>query len=132
VLDGPSGGSEEPMSALRYSGELRIRVTYIDGWTDLVNGTPVHRNGEYRCAIRSTDKDAIRCTIIVVAPAVLSHAVDSPKAFDDAARAALAFASDEGWPVEEHAAYAADLSDRHIGRSPAKAWPVETSKAAQS
>jgi hypothetical protein len=113
------------MSALRYSGALRIRVTYLEppghslAWP---SGRSTKPNGEYRCAIRSTDHKAIVCTIVVGAPAVLSHAVDSPEAFDDAARAALSFA-DVDWPVAENAA--TTDSGWHIGRSPSKAWPEE-------
>jgi len=79
------------MSALRYCGDIRIRVTYLERG-------PHGPNGSYRCYL-STESGA-KATIIVVEPAYLSHPVDSPRAFDEAAKAALAFASDE--PESEH------------------------------
>lgn len=133
------------MSAMRYSGELRIRVTYLEPWgagTPAPAGRSTRPHGEYRCYIsvgsvgvgsggnswiKRDGKKACGAKIIVGAPAVLSHAVDSPEAFDNAAATALSFAHDEGWPVESHAAYDAELTDWHIGRSPAKARPLEPS-----
>ena len=73
------------MSALRYCGEIRIRITYQDG----------PGNGRYRCYLTAGDTRTRSTTITVNAPAYLSHAVDSPEAFDNAARAALAFARDD-------------------------------------
>lgn len=90
------------MSTYRYCGELRIRVTLLDpDWTP-----PVYRTTyEYRCAISAPGTD--RCTIYVKAPAHLTAAVDSPEAFDNTARTALAFAADEGHDIGDHA----DFSD---------------------
>ena len=88
------------MSTLRYSGDVCIRVTYHDARRDDVfaDGTPRNPNGFYRCFLRSEGDTA---TIIVGTPAYLTHAVDSPEAFSDAARAAIAFADHEdpkaGW-----------------------------------
>ena len=118
------------MSTLRYSGEIRIRVTYLDG-----SLTTAPR---YRCFLRGPGD--LTATIIVNAPAYLSHAVDSPEAFDDAAHAALSFAEndDRDWSVHAHAAFKADGTGWHVGRTPSAAWPkvenktqsanVETSK----
>jgi hypothetical protein len=114
------------MSTLRYSGEIRIRVTYLD------HAKPLRPNGRYRCFLRGPG--GMRTTIIVGAPAFLSHGVDSPEAFDDAARSALAFADHEDCDTpscdgsrcdtwSRHTAWNADGSDRHVGRTLANAWP---------
>jgi hypothetical protein len=91
------------MSTLRYCGSIRIRVTYIDqpavsyvdGKLDPKNwyadGTPRYPNGSYRCHVVAGD--GARCTVIVAPPAALTKAVDCPEAFDEAAGAALSFAS---------------------------------------
>jgi hypothetical protein len=74
------------MSAKRYSGSISIRVTYLDY---------VHTgrlNGEYRCFLRANNA---RCTIYVGVPASTLLPVDSPEAFDSAARAAIGFADHE-------------------------------------
>jgi len=115
------------MSTMRYSGEIRIRVTFIDYVPGDVysDGTPRHPNGSYRCFLSVVGgSDA---TIHVNPPVCRFHAVDAAKAFDEAARAALAFADADGWPVEAHAA--SIESGWHVGRSPAKAWPKEKSSA---
>jgi hypothetical protein len=69
------------MSAIRYTGQITIRVTYVDA------------RGAYRCALRGPDN--MRHTIYVTAPVASRIAVDSSEAFDYAARAAVAFADDE-------------------------------------
>jgi hypothetical protein len=116
------------MSTYRYSGEIRIRVTY--------SAKGHIRNGYYRCHL--TGPGNMTATIVVGVPEFLSHAVDSPEAFDDAARAALAFAdhdADEGRSAGEsrdsrwgdHCAYDGKYSTRHVGRSLATAWPKDES-----
>lgn len=122
------------MSALRYSGEIRIRVTYRDARRDdvYIDGTPRNPNGSYRCYLRGPV--GARATIIIGAPTFLPHGVDSPKAFDDAARAALAFAEAEADEAQRaggdyeswgnRCAWVSDLSDRHVGRTEAHAWPM--------
>jgi hypothetical protein len=117
------------MSAIRYSGQIKIRVTYLEPYAAgdaCPPGRSTQPNGEYRCFLRVGGWKAI---IHVNPPAVLSHGVDSPEAFDEAARAAIAFADHEygGW--NDFCAYAADGSDRHVGRSPSQAWPQEKAKA---
>ena len=101
------------MSTQRYSGQLRIRITYID---DSVNGIE-----GYRCCVVRPDGKQVRVT--VGSPRVLTHSVDSPEAFDSAAHAAIAFADDEAHDCSEFAAY----TERgwHVGRSLATAWPKE-------
>lgn len=110
------------MSTMRYSGNVRIRITYRDAGRAGLNGT-------YRCFIVCHEPreilGAVRRrkyqTVFVGAPAILTHAVDSPQAFDDTARAALAFAH-EG--LANEATLALDGSDWHVGRSPEKRWPT--------
>jgi hypothetical protein len=110
------------MSAIRYSGKLRIRVTYVSDWTK----GPA---GEYRCHIspivqRNGNGDEYQPVTIYVGRAACDGlAVDSPKAFDGAARAALSFAESEGWPVTEYATYDLALTRWHVGRTRDKAWP---------
>ena len=105
------------MSAIRYSGKLWIRVTYVKPAS------------EYRCNIspitpRNGNGDEYQPVTIYVRRAVCDVLpVDSPKAFDGAARAALSFAEDEGWPVTEYATYNLALTEWHIGRTRDKAWP---------
>ena len=113
------------MSAMRYSGELRIRVTYLEPWaagTPAPAGRSTRLHGEYRCFIRGP-KGTVGKTIHVSAPVVIMSAVDSAVAFDEAARAALSFAFSTGWPVDSHAAN--DEAGYYIGRSPARAWPAD-------
>jgi len=69
------------MATHRYSGGARLRLTYKDG----------PGNGKYHVTI-TTNTDRVR--LAVNAPAYLTVAVDSPEAFDNAARAAVAFATD--------------------------------------
>jgi hypothetical protein len=78
------GADEEDarMSTMRYSGEIRIRITYIDAPQGNVSR-------HYRCSLRAGKQTT---TIRVGAPAYLTHTVDAPAAFDDAARTAIAFA----------------------------------------
>lgn len=124
------------MSALRYSGEIRIRVTWIED----TSGPHVATHGKYRCFLRGPS--GMATTVIVNAPAYLSHAVDSPEAFDDATRAALSFAdrdaeaskrAGEDWTHNSWGDYAASGvggSGWHVGRVPSRAWPkVETKDA---
>ena len=98
------------MSAIRYSGSIRIRVTYRDNHSD------------YRCFLSATTGE--KHTVYVGEPAILTRAVDSPESYDDAARAALAFAESDGYPVR----YA--RMDEHgytVARSPG--YPVRVSRA---
>lgn len=69
-----------------------MRVTYRDPKP----GSHL-RNGDYKVTLSSGGR---RKVIYVGAPAFLSHAVDSPKAYDEAAQAAIAFADDEGFDMQ--------------------------------
>ena len=71
--------------AVRYCGKAKIAVTYRE---------PMRRNdykGDYRCTITGAGP---RVAINVGVPAVTWFAVDSERAYDDAAKAALSFATD--------------------------------------
>lgn len=106
------------MSTLRWSGEIRIRITYFE--------TPVQ--GKYRCYLTTTESRVTQSTtIILMGPSILVRPVDSPEAFDEAARAALAFACDDKGEREgngdaiDWGAYAAfDDSGYFVSRSAPK------------
>jgi hypothetical protein len=73
------------MSTYRYSGEIRIRITYL---------ADTNPNGRYRCFLQA--KGGAHTSIYVnLRTSILAHAVDSPEAFDEVARAAIAFAQDD-------------------------------------
>jgi hypothetical protein len=64
---------------MRYCGGIRISIVLTD-------------RDEYVCLV-SDDDDEVR--VVVNSPKVITLALDSEEAFDDTARAALAFAIDE-------------------------------------
>lgn len=70
--------------AKRYSGGLSISLTFVDS------------KNEYRTRVcpRQGRRGAGCETIWVGPPRTLRHAVDSPIAYDEAARAAISFSSD--------------------------------------
>lgn len=76
-------------TATRYSGRTMVHCRYIEPTT-----ASTHRNGKYRCTISVGGRRVSEQ--MVGAPNYLRHAVDSIAAFDDAARAALAFANMDG------------------------------------
>lgn len=94
--------------ANRYSGQLRISVEYDD------------RGGDYRVGV--TDGKHRWRGRVRPAPAGFGPGVgyDSPRAYDEIARSALAFASDEMGDLDEMAAITE--SGYHVGRTPATAW----------
>lgn len=75
--------------ATRYSGSVKVTLLWKD------------RENQYRCVVKVPGERAK--VIWVGAPAHLTVGVDSPKAYDSTARAALSFADDEGLPVSNHA-----------------------------
>jgi hypothetical protein len=92
------------MSAIRYSGALRIRVTIVRRGLDGINE-------EYRCCISCPSVPGQkRCMVYLATRKIATHGFDSPLAFDGAAHEALSFALDNHWPVTEYAA-----SDRDGG-----------------
>lgn len=68
--------------ARRFSGRLKIELNFND------------RTNQYKARLCPVVKGE-RCeTVFVGPPRHLTRAVDSPRAFDDTARAAISFASD--------------------------------------
>lgn len=114
--------------ATRYSGEVVIRVQ----WVDRIHGNCPH-GGHYKTSVSVRGKHV--WSGVVCAPASLprGQGVDSPKAYDDTAHAALSFADDETRPdyggrrgssdIGDVAAYDIEGRGWHIGRSPTQAWP---------
>lgn len=75
--------------ATRYCGLLTLRLSYRDASND------------YRVCIATNGYHL--ATVYVGTPAYLTHAVDSPEAYDETARAALAFAEDDGGDLSDAA-----------------------------
>ena len=71
--------------AKRYSGDVSVTIIYRDITSD------------YVCRVKSPGGLA---TVFVGTPAHLEHAVDCREAFDDVARAAIAFAEHDGLSVQ--------------------------------
>jgi hypothetical protein len=74
------------MSTKRYSGNVVVTIDWIDS------------RSQYRASVSAGGSRGK--TIHVGAPRAMQHAVDSPQALDDAARAAISFAADEGVDVD--------------------------------
>ena len=66
--------------AIRYSGDVRVRILYSDARS---------------AYLANVSWPGGRTLIVVGEPSVLTHAVDSSVAYDAAARAAVVFAEDE-------------------------------------
>jgi hypothetical protein len=100
--------------ATRYSGKVTVDVRWVES---------IGRS-RYRAGVSWPGGRSVQ---FVGLPGVLTKAVDSPQAYDEAASAAISFASDEGKDVGDYTAY----TDRGlwIGRSKAQAWPQEASVA---
>ncbi len=92
--------------AKRYSGNLQISVVYDD-------------KGHYRTAVSSSGKLLWR-GVVNPAPAGFGPGVayDSPKAYDEVASSALAFADDEQRGLADEAEFDEDLTGYLIRRSP--------------
>lgn len=92
--------------AKRYSGNLQISVVYDD-------------RGHYRTAVSSGGKLLWRGTVNP-APAGFGPGIayDSPKAYDEVASSALAFADDEKRDIADKAEFDEDLTGYLIRRSP--------------
>lgn len=88
---------------MRYSGELIVSL--------------VLRGERYRCTV-THGIEGERYTCTVGTPHVLTQAIDSPDAFDEAARAAISFAADE---VGMEGAALTDAGV-HVSRSADRAW----------
>jgi hypothetical protein len=105
---------------MRYSGAIAIRVTYLEPWcagTPAPAGRSTRANGEYRCFLKASGYSV---TIYVGAPAVLSLAVDSREAFDDAALASISFAVDES----ERGKHSADWASLAAMKADGSGWLI--------
>lgn len=108
------------MSAIRYSGALRIRVTYTEDWTK--------GPAEYRCHISCPSVRGRAPVTIYVHPKTFeTHARDSSVAFDEIAHAALTFAANEGWPIESYAQ--GDTGGWAIQRKPSRHYLTRLSQS---
>jgi hypothetical protein len=92
----PNGRHARANMATRYSGNITVRLTYVDRPPP---GTFHDNRGGYKATVSQGREHQ---TIWVGEPAHLTHAVDSPAAYDDAARAAISFALDENdeWGIQ--------------------------------
>lgn len=93
--------------ALRFSGRVRLNVSLRDD-TD-----PRHHNSVY--VVTASVNGQRRGKVRVHPPAHLTHALDSKKAYDEAASAALSFLDHEGRDVSDDA--------EHDGQG----WVIRTS-----
>jgi len=98
--------------ATRYSGEVVIAIRMKE----------TRHGATYHCALRGPDAE--KAIVEVGSPKMLEHAIDSPDAFDAAARAAISFAQDEDGGFE-NVASKLDGSGHHVGRTMEDAWPEE-------
>lgn len=73
------------MATKRYSGNITVTITYVDA------------KDKYKATVSAGEQ---RGTVYVGPPRHLTRSVDSPEAFDDAARAAISFAGDEGLDIQ--------------------------------
>ena len=116
------------MSALRYSGTVRIRITYLDPTFESPppRGFSNNLSGEYRVFLRQTGGDALTIHLPAKIEAGSGVGVDHPLAFDAIARAALAFAAHERPDQRWHdlCAYAPLGTHVHVARTSAHAWPA--------
>jgi len=92
----------------RFSGALVVTIALTD-------------DDAYRCRVADPSDPSVTWTGTIDPPAFLTRALDSSEAFDDAARAALAFCADERGEIR--AAYGP--SAEHVGRSQRQAWSTE-------
>jgi len=99
--------------ATRYSGTLVLSLRYVD------------RTDSYAVRIREVNDDARFETLtdLRLAPCHSNLAVDSPKAYDLAAEAALAFASNADEAIYSYACPANEYCGTwHVGRRADKAF----------
>lgn len=95
-------GESETTMAKRYSGQVTVRIIYRDAtWKDV---------GHYDAVVSWPGGHE---RVSVGEPRILTHAVDSPEAYDGAARAAISFSRCDGDVAE----WAADGSALIVHRS---------------
>lgn len=95
--------------AKRYSGRCVVTVVYDD------------RRSDYKATVAIGGRNVWSGRI--GEPRSRTISVDSPKAYDQTAHAALSFADDEVGGIGDVAAYDNDGMGWHIGRSAATKWP---------
>lgn len=96
--------------AKRYSGRAVVTVLYDD------------RRGDYKATVAIGKRNVWSGRI--GEPKSRTIAVDSPKAYDDTAHAALSFADfDTDGEIRDEAAYDTDGAGWHVGRSVATKYP---------
>lgn len=96
--------------AMRYSGQVTVSIRFDD------------RNDQYVASVQSPGG---RETVHV--PWKWStKGVDTPEAYDDAARAAISFA--ERTKAGDYATYDESGTSAHVGRMKSRAWPRERPK----
>jgi hypothetical protein len=113
--------------ATRYSGNIKIDMRWVEARDAKSRGCA--HNGYYRATLSQPvgthdpwNHPWKTRTLSICAPARLAHAVDSEKAYDDVAHAALSFANAEGLGIDAFAASAG--TGWHISRNKATAWRV--------
>lgn len=114
-----------------YSGQLKLIVRLLEGYHESpsqrqkqVKGCP--HNAVYRVEISPIGMKNAQKTVQFVCPQAYlerGQGLDSLGMLRSSARAALAFAEDEGFPVSDYAAF--DDSGYHVGQTPGTAWPRE-------
>lgn len=97
--------------AKRYSGRCVVTVVYDD------------RRSDYKATVAIGGRNVWSGRI--GEPRSRTISVDSPKAYDQTAHAALSFADDEVGGIGDVAAYDNDGMGWHIGRSSATKWPKQ-------
>jgi hypothetical protein len=114
--------------ATRYSGNVVVSIRWIES-----NKYPhLPHNGYYRCTLHMHGVGGQRLGVqFVGAPAHLTHAIDSEQAYDETARAALAFAIDADQVDDSDVAHTAD-GWYHTGRTRHDAWPKEHARAKEA
>jgi hypothetical protein len=107
------------MSAIRYSGELRIRVTYVEATYETAD--------HYRCCVSHASNakgEKYHCIVGVRIVHGSGVGVDSPAMFDEVAQAALSFADNDGFSCDR-ATMDRELTGWYVGRSRFTAWEKE-------
>ena len=88
--------------AIRYCGRVKIDCK-------LVPARHMPHGEQYKCSLSIGSQHL--CTQHVGLPAHLTHAIDSPSAYDDAAHAARSFATDEDAVSENSLSFTDDGYD---------------------
>lgn len=118
------------MSAIRYCGSLRIRITFIPraSFAGQHQRDVLFLYGGYRCSIVPTSKEQKWevCVAYIPVPAA-EMKPRSSSAFDHAAREALVRGRAHGWPINDYAALNDAVTRRETDHTPSgsvKAIPI--------